>query len=208
MRATVPPTREITRRYVDWFDQRIDEFINKHKRTFDTKETFMARNGLFITISFDQSKRNVRNEYPESSDKRWSELDRFQDIYNRICRQIVGRNFNRKGFKDNLPLAIGCIDVNGTRYWQSMGEVENVHIHSVWMLTDETNGRFQNLISDRKWFKDLRERSSIRAIDIQRLEPREGNLRGQNRVLSYSAKFIGHNNRDLIIGDDFRMLPI
>jgi hypothetical protein len=74
-------------------------------------------------------------------------------------------------------------------------------------IPGQLSAEINNLISDTKWFEDLKERSSIRAIDIQRLEPREGNLKAQNRVLSYSAKFIGHNNRDLIIGDDFRMLP-
>lgn len=203
-----PSARKITETYVEWFDQRINEFIDTHKSTFDRRDMFMARNGLFITISFDQNKRPVRHEDSETADEaRWSELDRFQDLYNRICRKIVARNFHRDSFRDQLPLAIACIDVNGTRYWKSMGEVENIHIHSIWMLTDETRKQFQELIADKMWFSSMKERLSIRHIDIQRLEPANQNAKNQNRVLSYSAKFIGHNSNTLMISDDFRLLP-
>lgn len=190
--------RQIQDQYTAWFESLIEQFTNKHKSSFETAEMFRARNGFFITISFDQ---NAKQQ--EYNGKRWTDMDRFSDLYNRICRVIVGRNFHRPPFKDELPLAIGCLDVNGTRYWRSMGPIENAHIHSIWLMTNETAGKFRELSSGQDGMQSVKEMHGIRNVDVQSLI-----AQGQrsNRLVGYTTKLIGHNNRDLSLGDDFRIL--
>ncbi|TGV23236.1 hypothetical protein [Mesorhizobium sp. M4B.F.Ca.ET.143.01.1.1] len=205
-----PSPTSITSQYASWLDDRIDQFIDEHKGRFDSVPTFKKRNGYFITISFDQSRRNQRPEGSASIDspKAKSVLDTFTDIYNHICRQLIGRNYHRPSFDRLKPLAIGCLDMNGSRYWKSMGELENPHIHSIWIFTDQVRDGFQKLIADRERFSTFKERFSIREMDIQALDHDHRNSTGEGRATSYMAKFIGHNNSELLVGDDFRVLPI
>lgn len=205
-----PSPTSITSQYASWFDDRIDQFIEEHKGRFDSVSTFKKRNGYFITISFDHSRRHQRQEGSASIDipKAKSELDTFTDIYNHLCRQLIGRNYHRPSFDPLKPLAIGCLDMNGSRYWKSMGELENPHIHSIWIFTDQVREGFQKLIADRERFLAFKERFSIREMDVQALDYDHRNSTGEDRATSYMAKFIGHNNSELLAGDDFRVLPI
>lgn len=158
---------------------------------------FKRRNGFFITISFDQN----RLKDPTTG----TELDAFSDIYNRVCREVIDRNYHRSGFKGDLPLAIAAIDCNGTRHWHSMGEIENIHIHSIWILTDKSRERFERLWNDQDWIDRIRDRHGIRAIDIERIDDDRTTSDGYSVVSSYTSKFIGHNQRELAVGDDFRV---
>lgn len=205
-----PYTTSITAQYASWFDERIDQFIEQHKGRFDSVSTFKKRNGCFITISFDHSSRNQRLKGSDSIDnpKAKSELDTFTDLYNHICRQLIGRNYHRPSFEPLKPLAIGCLDMNGSRYWRSMGELENPHIHSIWIFTDQVREGFQKLLAAKERFLAFKERFSIREMDIQALDHHHRNSTGEGRATSYIAKFIGHNNSELLVSDDFRVLPI
>jgi len=205
-----PSPTSITSQYASWFDDRIDQFIDEHKSRFDSVSTFKKRNGFFITISFDHSLRNQRLEGSASIDgpKVKSELDTFTDLYNHICRQLIGRNYHRPSFDPLKPLAIGCLDMNGSRYWKSMGELENPHIHSIWIFRDDVREGFQKMIADKQRFSAIKERFSIREVDIQALDHGHRNSTGEGRAISYMAKFIGHNNSELLVGDDLRVLPI
>lgn len=89
-----------------------------------------------------------------------------------------------------------------------MGELENAHIHTIWIFTDQVRERFQKLIADRERFSAFKERFQIREMDIQALDHDHRNSTGQRCATSYMAKFIGHNNSELLVGDDFRVLPI
>lgn len=204
-----PSPTTITQQYASWFDERIDQFIGEHKGRFDSVSTFKKRNGFLITLSFDHSRRNQRLESAASIDssRAKSELDTFTDIYNHVCRQLIGRNYHRPFFDPSKPLAIGCLDMNGSRYWRSMGALENPHIHSIWIFTDQVREGFQKLIADKERFPAFKERFCLREMDIQALDHDHRNSTGEGRATSYMAKFIGHNNSELSVGDDFRVLP-
>ncbi|TPK41257.1 hypothetical protein FJ492_19840 [Mesorhizobium sp. B2-5-4] len=202
-----PPS--ISSQYASWFDNRIEQFIEAHKGRFDLTSMFKRRNGFFITISFDHSSRKHRQKSsaPIDGPGAKSEMDTFQDLYNLICRNLIGRNYHRPSFHDVKPLAIGCLDMNGSRYWRSMGELENAHIHSIWMFTDQTRDGFLKLLADKEWLRSIKERFSIRELDIQQLDHDHRNSTGESRASSYMAKFRVHNNHELKVADDFRVLP-
>jgi hypothetical protein len=205
-----PSPTTITQQYASWFDERIDQFIKEHKGRFDSVSTFKARNGFLITLSFDHSRRNQRLESAASIDisRAKSELDTFTDLYNYLCRQLIGRNYYRPSFDALKPLAISCLDMNGSRYWRSIGALENPHIHSIWIFRDQIREAFQKLVADKERFSALKERFCLREMDIQALDHDHRNSTGEGRATSYMTKFIGHNNSELLVGDDFRVLPI
>ncbi len=89
-----------------------------------------------------------------------------------------------------------------------MGEIENKHIHSIWIFTNRTAIEFQKFLADENRLTTVKERFGIRQIDIQPLDHENRNLTGESRISSYTAKFIGHNNDNLTIPDDFRVFPL
>lgn len=202
-------SHSISSQYASWFDDRIEQFIEAHKGRFEPPSFFKRRNGFFITISFDHSSRKQRLEGSDliKSPSTKTEMDTFTDLYNVICRDLVGRNYHRPSFHDLKPLAIGCLDMNGSRYWRSMGELENAHIHSIWIFTDQTRDGFQKLLADKSRLLSIKERFSIRELDIQQLDHDHRNSTGDSRASSYMAKFMVHNNHELKVADDFRVLP-
>ncbi|MEI9429221.1 hypothetical protein [Mesorhizobium sp. Cs1299R1N3] len=202
-----PPS--IPSQYASWFDDRIEQFIEARKGKYEPTSFFKGRNGFFITISFDHSLRKQRLEDSALVDGSGAktEMDTFQDLYNVICRILIGRNYHRPSFHDLKPLAIGCLDVNGSRYWRSMGELENAHIHSIWIFTDQTTDGFRTLLADKERLASIKERFSIRELDVQQLDHDHRNSTGDSRASSYMAKFMVHNNHELKVADDFRVLP-
>lgn len=196
---------QFTKMYSGWFENKINDYADQHRDRFQPRELFKAQNGLFVTISFDHNARSSRLRSTASIDDdghSLSELDRFSDLYNRVCRMVIGRNYHRASHRDSLPLAIACMDVNGTRYWKTMGEIENAHIHSIWFGNNQTGPRLKSIFADQEWLKALQTTHSIRNIDVQTIrEATTAHLTG------YTAKLIGHNNRDLAMGEDFRIWP-
>ncbi|MEI8698127.1 hypothetical protein [Mesorhizobium sp. ISC15] len=199
----------ISSQYSSWFDDRIEEFIEAHKGRFEPTSFFKRRNGFFITISFNHSRRKQRLEGSALIDGSGAKtmMDTFTELYNFLCRELVGRNYHRPSFHDLKPLAIGCLDMNGSRYWRSIGELENAHIHSIWIFTNQTRDGFQKILADEKRLLSIKERFSIRELDIQQLDHDHRNSTGEGRASSYMAKFMVHNNHELKVADDFRVLP-
>lgn len=193
---TNPSPTEITRQYARWFDSQIDRFADQHRGRFQSRSAFKSQNGFFITISFEHNGSESR-----------SELDRFSALYNKVCRQVLGRNYHRRSHDHERPLAIGCLDSNGSRYWRQLGQVENAHIHSIWMLTNQIAPAFRNLVADKNWLQGFEKQLSIRQIDIQPFDDRDRYSTGESRIASYTAKFVGFNNAELAVADDVCVLP-
>ena len=83
-----------------------------------------------------------------------------------------------------------------------MGELENPHIHSIWLSTNEIAPKVLETLNDSEWLGPVKARHRIRQVDIQRLRPETSPMTG------YAAKLIGHNTQELRIADDLRILPL
>ncbi len=194
--VTLSANRTIYSEYAKWFDVKLTDFANTHRRPYQSPKSFLRQNGKFITISFDHK-----------CSKDWSELDRFNHVYNDVCKNLFGRNFHRKHHDDQRPLAIACVDANGSRYWKTIGEIENLHIHSIWVTTPQTAEQFKKFWNDDAQLEAMKKRLSIRAIDVRPLDLGYRNSTGQSQISSYTAKFVAMNSADAKIGDDLRIYP-
>jgi len=188
--------KSVNTHYAKWFDQQLITFTEAYRNSDQSSQSFLSQNGKFITISFDHK-----------SSKDWSELDRFNHIYNHVCKSLFGRNFHRKHHDDQRPLAIACLDANGSRYWKKIGEIENLHIHSIWVTTNQTAEKFEEFWNDDSKLEAMNKRLSIRAIDVRPLDVGYRNLTDQSRISSYTAKFVAMNAAEARIADDLRIYP-
>lgn len=89
-----------------------------------------------------------------------------------------------------------------------MGSIENVHIHSIWMSNPTIDERFTEMWSNENWVSEATKRLGIRDLDVRRWDNDTRDRYGNSRVTSYASKFIGHNQRNLDIPDDFRIYPV
>jgi hypothetical protein len=155
---------------------------------------------MFVTLTF---KRNRRRPLAEGEPQGSRELEMFNRLYGRVCRQLVGRNYHRSVYQDELPTALACLDAEGTRFWNSKGELENLHIHSMWVLRTDQIGAFRSCVERPIHCRpdDL----EIDGIDIQGVDGKA--FQSVARIASYSSKLIGFNRAELEIAEDFRVYP-
>ncbi|MFC6448391.1 hypothetical protein [Shinella zoogloeoides] len=127
-------SKEYNNSIIDWISGIIKEKYVLRKSEYETFEAFLTLNAYFITFEFDQN--TINQKYVQSEDRApigSIEMKQFSNIYNMMCRENFGRNYNKIP-DEAKPLAVACIDANGSRYWRELGDVENVHIHSIWIM--------------------------------------------------------------------------
>lgn len=184
--------RALNIEYGTWFGSMITEGL----RDEDERQAV-----LFVTVTFKKIGR--RRRLAEGQAVGEVELDGFTHLYNRACRDLVGRNYHRASHRSCLPKVLAFIDAEGSRYWGSMRDAENLHIHSIWVIpADKTDQVSQSL---RRGAATLNEDAPIDAIDIEPID--QGDEHCIRRVVSYSSKLMGHNAAELAVAEDFRVFP-
>jgi hypothetical protein len=189
--------RTISRAYSDWFEELIIENIGDPSSS--------AKSIFFVTLTFKNEGSRSRRRLAEGNEHGRLEMDAFHHVYNRVCRRLIGRNFHRESHRDQLPMAVPFLDAQGSKFWRSVGDLRGLHIHSIWIVdkerSDEFHATFEGLKS--AVFFD---RVEIDAIDVQRVDVDDRNAIA--KVISYSSKMVGFNNRDLRVAEDFRVYPM
>ncbi|MGO8150454.1 hypothetical protein AB9F36_11635 [Rhizobium leguminosarum] len=203
----------IAKSYADWFEKRIDAFLDRHRLPFQPYDGYVEANTRFVTFTFDRRKIARRQSrlsasegstFPNRTSCRRelsAEFDNVDRLYKDVCEAILGRNFHRPSKRQRQPLMIAAADVNGTRYWKSSGPIENVHIHSIWVFANGQRGRFREVLDAVK--NDCTDRYDFDAIDVRKVN---GDLPSKQkdvkRLASYTSKFLGFNTLDMKIGED------
>jgi hypothetical protein len=190
--------------YGFWFDEVLKSYIEKHKNPDQSNEEYALQNGFFITLNFDRNAVASRQRTLTDSNQNVSSIEFWNTnhLYNVICNRLIGRRFLDVKNQDRLPKMIACADVNGTRYWHSMGEVENVHLHTIWMLPSDLTEKFKTAINEIELSKfDFRE------INIQPLWGFDSNKQRPSRLATYTSKFLDFNNDKLQVEEDIMIFP-
>ncbi len=129
------------------------------------------------------------------------EFDTFHFLYNRICREIFGSNFQRVKFLNKLPLAIVFIDVPAV---QTSGTESNIHIHAIWVWHPEEVGRFNNYRSSFRY--RLRLLNSLVADQVV-FDQLDYNRAMQAQPGAYIAKHFVNQRTNGTGSEDFRIYP-
>jgi hypothetical protein len=184
------------------------DYVFKHKSETETFEEYAKENGFFITFSFDRNAvaSRERSLHDDNQSTRSVEFWNVNHFYNLICQRLIGRKFLDKKNRDRLPKMIACVDANGTRYWCAMGDVENVHLHSIWMLPADLTEKFKTVFNDiqnEKQFSTF----DFRQIDIRPISSFNGNGLRPSKLATYTSKFLDFNNEKLLVEEDIQIYP-
>lgn len=183
--------KQIKYEYKNWF---IQHLISSNIENFDDPSTYFL---FTITSPFTALRLYDSNQQA-------SELFSVFDIfYIRLCQNLVGKNFHRRSFARQLPLAVAAIDVEGTKAGH-VDERRNPHLHSIVRIPDRDLDRFNETMSDvighmntnrPMWSFHLDE---FESPDIQNLD----------RVAEYLTKFTGQNAQENHVAEDVRTYPL
>lgn len=195
--------RKLSKSYADWIDTLILDYSEKHRVSWQPTESYIQCNGYFVTFSFDRyaiSRRKSASNERSTTDLS-PEFFNVDLIYKRVCRSLLGRKYFR--YPGKQPLMIGAADVNGTRFDPRPDQIENVHIHSFWLLQPGQSTALAAEIEKAKADPTLDIRD-IHVVACTGLDRTTGN---PSRLSSYMTKFIGTNTLDMRVIDDLLIYP-
>ena len=156
---------------------------------------------LFATLTFKNTGR--RAQLAEGQSLGANEMDVFSHLYNRVCRKLVGRHFDKPRNRIYLPPAFAFLDAEGSRYWKGIRELGNLHIHSMWVVPSDSSEACQEILRSAV----LRSNGLLRvdSVDVQIVDAAD--VQELVATTAYSSKLIGMNTERLEIGEDFRVFP-
>jgi len=186
--------KSLNKAYGDWFGSMITEAVD------DPGERKAI---LFVTLTFEREGSGRRRRLAEGQSLGELELDAFNHLYNRVCRDLIGRNYHRESHRSKLPRVLSFIDAEGSKYWGSIGNLENLHIHSIWVIPSTQIDQFEESLRRGSILSNRDTRFD--AVDIKLVD--QGDANSVLRVASYSSKLIGFNSMSLGVAEDFRVFP-
>lgn len=157
---------------------------------------------LFVTLTFRQTNRKTQTAEGQSLGA--NEMDEFSHLYNRVCRMLVGRHFDKPRNRGLLPPAFAFVDAEGSRYWKGIHELENLHIHSMWVVSSEKSEACQEII--RSAVASSKGTLKVDSVDIQIVDASDAEA--LVTTTAYSSKLVGMNNERLEISEDFKVFPL
>lgn len=195
--------KELTKCYAEWIDNLILEYADRHRVSWQPIDSYIQWNGHFITFSFDRYKISRRKSASNegSTTTLAPEFFNVDCVYKRVCRSLLGRKYFKK--RDRQPLMIAAADVNGTRFNPRPDSIDNVHIHSFWLLQTGQEHALRAELEKARLDADMdfRDIHSEGATGLSRTscEP--------SRLSSYMTKFVGTNAIDMRVTDDLLIYP-
>jgi len=194
--------------YAKWIDNTVIKYANCYignDMDLNQKE-FVENYGYYITLNFDIQKMIRKYQILPSSHHEINEKN-FKNVrflYNLICREALGRNFMKN--TNSSPLVIMCSDVNNTKFWSYVGNITNLHVHSIWIsnpvINIDLNQSISNILKS-----DVSENFDFRDVYIERITSYDPTADAPSRIATYTAKFIPFNTHEPDIASDIRILP-
>lgn len=189
--------------YTAWVENLIRDFASKHKSPYESDEFYLSNNLLFATFNFDG--KNIKNRARRQESHvpvGETQIEQFTHFYNLVCRRILGRDYHKIP-RENKPLCLVSLDANGSRYWRDIGEIDNLHLHSIWVMKPGTIDKF-----DECRFRALSngsfDFSEIHVEPFRADQDREKSLR---TLISYTLKLDSLNRREAAIDNTIRIYP-
>ncbi|MCQ1776949.1 hypothetical protein NOJ05_07030 [Neorhizobium galegae] len=207
--------------YGNWIDQLIVGFVDPERIAWQPIENYLQWNSLFVTLTFDKRKirrrQSVLNDSSGTIGFNEGNIDRLNKdnlspeffnidrLYKKVCAAILGRNYSRH--RQSQPLLIAAADINGTRYGSPLGEMQNLHLHTIWVFKkgqiDKARAKLEEvMVSDREHEFDF---DQVHIDEVGCFNP---GSRSVSQLSSYVSKFLGFNADRVFIECDISIYPI
>ncbi len=197
-------TNSYSKNITNWIYDDIKLYASSNKSKHEDAEYYLYNNLKFITYNFDIPKLNLKYASSYESISIGSvEMVQFNHFYNMVCRSILGPNYNKKP-PNEKPLSIVCLDANGSRYWKEMGELSNIHLHSIWVMKPDT---VDHLMSIREKALKMDQAFDFKQIDVRGYKPENFKEDSLKTLISYTMKFDRFNQKTADISDTFMKYP-
>ncbi|CCE98416.1 hypothetical protein SFHH103_03925 [Sinorhizobium fredii HH103] len=195
--------KKLSNYYAEWIDNLFFEYADRHRVSWQPIESYIQCNGFFITFAFNRyeigRRKSASNEC--STTNLSPEFYNVDCFYKSLCRKLLGRKYFNK--RDQQPLMIAAADVNGTRYNPRPYTLDNVHIHSLWLLQPGQKDALKTELDKARTASRL-DFEKIHAVEIDRMARTSC---GPSTLSSYTMKFLGANAEDMRIVHDVRKYP-
>lgn len=200
--------QQISKEFASWIDNRIASFTDPDRPEWQPIENYLQWNAMFVTFMFDKRKIAGRqSKMSDSSSPTPMQVNSPQALnidrlYKRMCRSLLGSHYPRK--REQQPLMIAGADVNGTRYWKTSGELQNQHVHSIWVFKpgqmEKAKGKFASIDLDTPEY-------DFANIDVKPIASYRRAGQANSAIASYVSKFLGFNAIDMRVLDDLLSYP-
>ena len=207
--------------YANWIDQLITSFVEPERIPWQPIENYLQWNALFVTFTFDKRKIARRQSALNDSSASFAfnegmNVDRLNKddlspeffninrLYKKVCRAILGSNYSRH--RQSQPLLIAAADVNGTRYWKTAGEIQNLHIHTLWVFKkgqiEKARAKLEEVMTIQR--ENEFDFDAVHIDEVVRFDNRNGSPSG---LSAYLTKFQGFNALDPKVDQGLMIYP-
>lgn len=128
-----------------WIKNMIFEF-HIQTNTDMSFQKYLETSVFFMTGTFNQEWIWQRKqEFQISNSDQSLERRDCNYLYNAICRDMYCNDYlERKNLLPRLPMALVCMDFEGTRYSRGLSNgMKNAHFHGIWTFHPEDSERFR-----------------------------------------------------------------
>ena len=190
---------------IPWVEYQIIKYACENKTEHQSSMNYIKENLLYVTFNF--INRNIYERVRKSDGVITSgqiERAQFQHFYNMVCRAMLGRDYHLT-HPCAKPLVLACLDARGSRYWKEMNEeIENIHIHSIWMLKPDTKDLFFGIREKALAMLDL----DFDQIHVEPFKVDPTPEESLSKLISYTLKFDRFNQYESIVDGTIMMYPL
>lgn len=189
---------DFNKHMIEWVYRKIHDHYVSCKSPYEGFEAFLLSRMTMVTFNFDQNKiGKIYSSAEERIPVGYLEMKQFNHFYNLVCRKALGRKY-LKSPSEKKPFSFVCMDANGSRYWKEMGDIENIHLHSIWLMDNEM----------KESFNEIKEKalSSDGSFDLKEIDEKRyiGDIQ---KAISYVLKFEAFNMYKGEFSDAFAFYP-
>lgn len=176
--------------YEKWNDEVARDYVKNQCNSNENLETYVSKNGYFLTATFDQKYIKERKAELDISSKADTsiELQNMRHLIVKIYKKLVGKNYNRPSKQYLQPLFFLFVDAETSKYRKTFEseDIKNLHIHALVIVPEELKEKAKFL--ENSYFMKL---MMLRNLDIDNVEFARFDKKKSTvkRLAGYNSKF-------------------
>lgn len=195
--------------YEQWVYDAASNYVRNQCKSCEYLETYVAKNGYFLTATFDQKRikeRKLEKGITSNADTS-IEMQNMRHFYIKLCKKLLGKNYNYAAKRELQPFCFLFVDAEASKYRKTFeaSDLKNLHIHALVIFPKELKEKTKFLENSH-----LLKQTMLGKLDIDNIEfsPFDITKATVKRVTGYSSKLAvkstttGMDIEDLMIYPD------